>query len=295
MRLAQMTDNGGLDKLSHEKTFEDELLELDGKEPIDGLSLEACVSRFLKGRNYKHKQPYIDLMIERGGKKGDFHLLTREELCEYNLKDAEVTLYLYEELIKILAERGIDWSKDHFLYRESRCHLVTDAEINGVRVDFDRIDRHIDLEGLNINAIELKFRELYGHIIKEIEQEKAQRYIDSYKSEKYKELARKAIERGEVPDVKFKMRSSVDKARFFIDKLGLKPKFFTKTGAPTFGAKLLWQFGEVGEVLMGLGRATISKKQAENLKILAELDGRWHLRLSCASTRNGRLSGGGNY
>jgi hypothetical protein len=94
MRLAQMADNGGPDHYEDEISWESELLGLDHKAPYNGLSLEACVSRFCGGQHYNHKKPYIDLMIERSGKKDDFHLLTSEEMSEYNLKDAEVTLVL---------------------------------------------------------------------------------------------------------------------------------------------------------------------------------------------------------
>jgi hypothetical protein len=291
MRLAQMRDNGGKDELEHEVSFEDELLEAEGKKPIDGYSLEACTSRFLKGQDYRHKQPFIDLMVERGGKKGDFHLLTKEELTAYNLKDAEVTLKLYEVLTESFTEDGIDWAMDHRLYL-ARCRFVVDAKILGVRVDCDQCRRHIDLEASNIAAIERSFRETYRPQLEAIEARKAQAYVDSYKSESGRAKARAAIEAGEVPGVRFSLASNKDKAAFFVGELGLKPTFFTPTGAPSFSAKLLWQYGEAGKMIAKLGTHRIAMAQTESLMELASYDGRWHIDHKVVGARSGRLAGG---
>ncbi len=293
MRLAQCTDNGGAEHSEEEKTWESELLGLEGKAPFNGLSLEACVSRFCDSKYYKHKQPYIDLMIERGGKKGDFHLLTPEELIEYNLKDAEVTLVLYENLVNRFAQNRIDWSKDHYLYR-SRCQLSALSKIRGVKVDFDQINRHIELEASNIDEVQRKFSEVYRPYLDRVEARKAQSYIESYKSEAYKIKAREAIAKGEVPEVKMNFNSCNDKEALFVEEMGLKPKFFTPSERPSFSSKLLWQYGEAGLMLASLGTHRISKTQAESLKILAEYDGRWHISMRAASTRNNRMSGGGS-
>lgn len=293
MRLAQMTDNGGAEHSEEEKTWESELLGLEGKAPFNGLSLEACVSRFCDSRYYKHKQPYIDLMIERGGKKGDFHLLTPEELIEYNLKDAEVTLVLYENLVNRFAQNRIDWSKDHYLYR-SRCQLSALSKIRGVKVDFDQINRHIELEASNIDEVQRKFSEVYRPYLDRVEARKAQSYIESYKSEAYKIKAREAIAKGAVPEVKMNFNSCNDKEALFVEEMGLKPKFFTPSERPSFSSKLLWQYGEAGMMLASLGTHRISKAQIENLKELAEYDGRWHIDINTTGAKTGRLSGGGS-
>jgi hypothetical protein len=292
MRLAQMSDNGGDCESEDDITFEDELLEVEGKKPFDGLSLEACVSRFLKGRDYRHKKPYLDLIVSRGGVKGDFHLLTQEELTEYNLKDAEVTMYLYEALIDLLGSRGIDWSRDHVLYR-SRCDLVSQSEIEGIMIDVGQVDSHIEFETKNLQEIEVAFREAYKDQIASIEARKAEAYVSKYRSEdgRLKALAR--ISEGLEPKVMFNLASRKDKTAFFIEELGMDPRFFTKKGNPTFGSKFLWQYGEAGLSMSGIGRTRLSKKQAESLKKLSSRDGRWHHKVRCASTRNGRLSGGG--
>jgi hypothetical protein len=232
-------------------------------------------------------------MIERGGSKADFHLLTKEELTAYNEKDAEVTLLLYETLVKSFKDSGIDWSKDHYLYR-SRCRLASISKIRGVKVDKAQALRHIETEGSNIDAIERKFRETYKPFIDAVEARKAKAFIDSYSSEKGKESARLRIEQGLIPEIKINFRSSKDKTALFVEEMGLTPKFFTEKGAPSFGAKLLWQFGEAGVMLSKLGTLRISKAQIENLLELIKYDGRWHISIKTTGTKTGRLSGGSN-
>ena len=290
MRLAQMTDNGSTG-LKHEMSFEDELDGLEGFATMDGLSLEACASRFLERDYYKHKKPYVDLMIERGGKKGDFHLLTKEELTTYNLMDVEVTLKLYEELNAILKDRKIDWERDHYLYR-STCRLITQSKIRGVKVDFQQIDRHIDFETSNINEVERKFREAVSPQIERIEARKAQAWIEAVKSPNGRAKREEQVRTDPPEGIKFKLSSNKDKEALFIDELGLTAKFFTKGGSPSFSAKLLWQYGEIGRMLEKLGTHRISLSQAESLKELAEYDGRWHIDMRTTGTKTGRLSGG---
>ena len=290
MRLTQLCDNGSTG-LKHEMSFEDELDGLEGFATMDGLSLEACASRFLERDYYKHKKPYVDLMIERGGKKGDFHLLTKEELTTYNLMDVEVTLKLYEELNAILKDRKIDWERDHYLYR-STCRLITQSKIRGVKVDFQQIDRHIDFETSNINEVERKFREAVSPQIERIEARKAQAWIEAVKSPNGRAKREEQVRTDPPEGIKFKLSSNKDKEALFIDELGLTAKFFTKGGSPSFSAKLLWQYGEIGRMLEKLGTHRISLSQAESLKELAEYDGRWHIDMRTTGTKTGRLSGG---
>jgi hypothetical protein len=291
MRLAQLTDNGGPEH--YEETFEDALADLEGRKPFNGLSLEACASRFCGPEFYKHKQPYLDLILERGGKKGDFHLLTQDELIAYNLKDVETTLNLYEVLIDTLGKRGIDWQKDHYLYR-SRCRLTATAKARGVLVDKEQVKRHIELETENINATTLKFYEAYRPQIAAVEARKALAWVAGCKSPKGQEGRRKQLLENPPEEIKFNLGSTKDKAALFMDELGLTPRFTTEKGAPTFGAKLLWQYGDVGNMLIKMGTYKISRAQPVSLDELSERDGRWHLDLKCTGARTGRLSGGSN-
>lgn len=305
MRLVQMGDNGGSSLSDDTPDLYRDLAALEGHKPFDGFSLEACASRFLEGKYYKHKKPFIDLMIERGGKKGDFHLLSAEELITYNALDAEVTLVLYEELTRILAERRIDWTRDHYLFR-SRCRLTVGAKIRGVKVDLAQVDRHIALKRSELAEIERKFFDRFASEIAEIEAEMVLKYVEGATTEKGKEKRRMEME---LSPIKFNLASTDQKRRLFIDKLGLEPKFFTDTKKrkkkfdadgneivkpkkATLGKKLLWQFGEAGEYLVKLGGTRIALQQSENLKMLAEYDERYHVDIKVVSTRSGRLGGG---
>jgi DNA polymerase I-like protein with 3'-5' exonuclease and polymerase domains len=292
MRLAQQADNGGPD--GYESTYEEEMAELDGRKHSNGLGLEACASRFLTAEFFKHKQPYLDLITARGGKKGDFHLLTKEELVAYNLKDVETTLALYTTLIEKLRAANIDWHKDHMLYR-SRVKQVVNARIEGVKVDLEQAAFHIELEEQNILKINTEFREKYKEHIDAIEQSKIDSWVLSSKSPNTQAKRRQSVEESGIPeDCRFNLGSGKDKANLFVGRLGLEPKFKSPTGAPSFNAKLLWQYGEPGLLLTKLGTHKIAKIQTETLRdMAAEYDGRWHIDMKCASTRNGRMSGGG--
>lgn len=291
MRLAQMMDNGS--PMSYENSYEEEWAEAEGFKRSNGLGLEACASRFLPNEFYGHKQPYLDLIVSRGGKKGDFHLLTKEELVAYNLKDVETTLALYEVLIERLKEQGIDWSKDQELYNY-RCKLVARSKTRGVLVDQDQVDRHIAIEVANIAKVEEDFYNKCKEQINEIESEKAERWVLSVKTPSLQDARRLLVQREGVPEsLKFNLASGKDKARLFVDKLGIQSRFKTPTGAPSFNAKLLGQYGDAGLILSKLGTYKNAKNQTEKLKELSSFDGRWHIDLKCASTRNGRMSGGG--
>ena len=292
MRLAQQTDNGG--QMSYENTYEEEMAELDGVKHSNGLGLEACASRFLPPEFFNHKKPFLDLIIERGGKKGDFHLLTSDELVAYNLKDVETTYALYKTLLERLGALKVDWTKDHMLYR-SRVRLVVKARTEGVKVDLDQANRHIELETQNIRNIETEFKTKYKDHIDAIEQSKVDSWILSAKLAATQAKRREILEVSGIPDeFRFSLASNKDKAHLFVDRLGLKPQFKSPTGSPSFNAKLLWQYGEPGNILTKLGTHKIAKIQTETLRSMAvEYDGRWHIDMKCASTRNGRMSGGG--
>ncbi len=290
MRLAQLADGGGPEH--YEETYESILSALEDRKQFNGLSLEACVSRFCDGESYRHKTPFIDLILERGGKKGDLNLLTPDELKMYNTRDAEVTLALYEAVTANLKGQEVDWTKDHYFYK-NRCRLTAEAKAFGVLVDQAQVKSHIEFETSNIGAVENKFFETYRTQITEIEAEKAEAWVNGVKTEKAREGRRQQIRDGNAPqEIKFNLGSTKDKKALFIDKLGLTATFKTPTDNPSFGAKLLWQYGEPGLMIVKLGTHKISRSQAESLKELSARDGRWHLDLKCTGARTNRMSGG---
>jgi hypothetical protein len=285
MRLSQMADNGGKEYvLESEKTFDAILDELEGMRNISGLSLEACNSRLGDKKYYKHKEPYKKLMLDRGGSKRSFELLTEEELYEYNTLDAIVTLDLYEKVTELLTSRGIDWKMDHKLYR-SVCKQTILSKCRGVCVDKVALDQHINLMASNLDACERDFKERFSKEIAEIEAEMLVLALSLKSTEAGKNKVR------ENPP-KFNMGSKTQLERLYVGKLGIKPMFFTPTGRPSFSVKLLSQWGEAGKYLDNKGKYMIEKAQGEALKKLSEYDGKWHIDIKVAAARSGRLAGG---
>jgi hypothetical protein len=283
MRLSQMVDNGGKQfVLDFQKDFEDLLAELSGIAPMSGLGLEACVSRLGNKERYKHKEPFKQLMLKRGGSTSSFDLLTKEELGEYNALDAIVTLELYEKTTETLKTRGIDWKPDHELYTYM-CEITTQSRIRGVKIDQELLDEHIQLKQKELQDIEATFREYFKNHIDDIELELWDAKRSSYKTE---------AKRDTVEKPRFNINSTKQLSRLFVDKLGIKAQFFTKKGAPTFSSKLLFQWGEGGELLKNRGKASIELAQGESLKALSEPDGRWHVSIKVAGTKSGRMAGG---
>jgi DNA polymerase I-like protein with 3'-5' exonuclease and polymerase domains len=221
-------------------------------------------------------------MLKRGGTTSSFNLLTKQELGEYNALDAIVTLELYEKTLSVLEGRGIDWKPDHNIYRYM-CELTTLSRIRGVRIYQELLDDHIQLKQQELIDIEENFRGHFQEHIDAIE-------LELWEAEKatYKTKAK----RDTVEKPRFNINSPKQLARLFIDKLGIKPQFFTKRGAPTFSSKLLFQWGEGGELLKNRGKASIELAQGESLKALSEPDGRWHVSIKVAGTKSGRMAGG---
>jgi hypothetical protein len=288
MRLTQMADNGGGEKWQQKQDVGYLASVIEGFAPQNGFSLEAAASRFLGRQYYKHKQPYHDKIVGRGGKKKDLHLLTMEELTEYNALDAIVTLELYAKLSEHLVSLKVNPERDHILYRY-RCHLTTDARIQGVKVNMAKVDECISVKKQELENIEKNFRIAFKAQIEELEAEMSEEYINKCRTEKGRQNRRNELL--EAP-IQFNLNSTKQKRRLFVDKLGLDPKFFTDKGEVTMGAKLLWQFGEAGSYLEKLGSTRISLQQTESLKELAERDGRYHIDIKVVGARSGRLSGG---
>ena len=289
MRLAQNWDGGGKVfeefRVSGEMSIEDELDFLTGVSTYKtGMSLQSCASRILDREHHQHKLKYHTLIAERGGEKSDLHLLTAEELKEYNIADVTVTLALYETLIDRFAKLNFDWRKDHFLYI-STTKLTALAMTNGVKVDRDIIDRHVSSRAKLIKEAQDAFRTKFQIEIRAVEAILLEREMSKYKSEK------KRLEIAADPP-RFNPRSTKQKAILFCDILGIVPKFLTQKGAPSFASKFSKQWGEGGDILKKQLTYTLEQKQGENLLLLSEDDGRWHISIKAAGTATNRLSGG---
>ena len=289
MRLVQNWDGGGkfLDNfvVRDELSIEDEMDYLLGNSTYEtGLSLQASASRILPKEMHKHKKKYQDLIIQRGGKKSDLNLLTPEELREYNIADVEVTMALYEFLTEEYSRIGFDWTKDHFLYKSTARQTVY-AKSRGIKVDRPKIEAHVAERQRLIAEMQKKFTETFGAQIHALESMMLEEAIAQYKTEaKQLQIA--------LNPPRFNPRSTKQKKRLFVDIMGMVPKFFTKKAAPSFASKFSKQWGEGGEILKKQQTYALEQKQGENLYLLSEWDGRWHLDLKVAATKSGRLAGG---
>jgi hypothetical protein len=294
MRLLQNADNGGYSWEPPEMDIDRELefLEAD-KEPEEiptGLSLVAGCKRYLPVRYHDHKAPFHALIRERGAREGkegeNLHLLTAEELAAYNAADAEVTLLLYEVLTAKFESGGYDWRLDHNLY-QSTARLVSQSQARGVRIDRERLAAHCETKAADLEEIARAFKERFRDEIKAIENDMRDELLAQYKTARGRENAK--------IDVVFNTRSTKQLARLFVGKLGMKAKFVTKKGAPSFASKFLKQWGDGGLVLKKQRTILLELKQGESLYELSAEDSRWHLTLKICSTRSGRMSGGSNY
>jgi hypothetical protein len=287
MRLVQMTDNGGPEYEDKQRDSWDEdawLDDLMGTEKKSGLSLDAAITRFLPPDCQGHKQRALDLIVSRGGRKGDFHLLTEDELSAYNADDAINTLKLYQTLTEILAGRGINWNVDHELYL-STSRLCADAKCRGIKIDFKALNSHIDAKKKALEQISTAFISAHQEAIKQVESRLLDRALSKVKT-------RAAKDRLRANPPRFNTRSTDQLAMLFVDVLGIQPKFRTEKGKPSFSKKLLGQWGAGGLMLAKQRTELIELKQGESLLDLGEYDGRWHQDIKTAGTRTGRLSGG---
>jgi DNA polymerase I-like protein with 3'-5' exonuclease and polymerase domains len=280
-----MVDNGG-PEYEESKPYEPDawLDEIDEIERKSGLSLDAVISRFLPPEFHGHKQKALELITARGGKKGDLHLLTKDEFLEYNAADAENTLRLYTVLTGILAERQIDWKLDHRLYL-STSRLCSQSKTRGILVDFKALNAHVEAKKTALCKISADFISAHQDAIVKVEEALLERALSRVKTDTAKDKIR-------ADPPRFNTKSTDQLAMLFVDVLGMKPKFKTAKGKPAFGRKLLGQWGSGGLILAKQRTELIELKQGESLLELGGYDGRYHVDIKCAGTRTGRLSGG---
>ncbi len=294
-RLTQLWDNGGRRDEAEEASYEE-----DDAPPVKvanvGLSLVACVSRVLDPIHHDHKKPYHDKLVsEFRIKKSDLgkslHLLSKEDLAAYNMADSEVTLRLYEELTSRFTSTSFDWTLDHEIYAAS-CYMTSDARSKGVLVDLNKARESLDLFNKEYWAMEFSFRERFQKEIEELENETLEATLALLKTDKGREKAKARMLAN--PDTyRFKISSTKQKQMLFCDKLGMKAKFFTESGAPSFKRSLLGQWGSGGLILKKRGSIKVAAAQCETLIEKASYDNRWHIDIMTAGTNTGRMKGAG--
>lgn len=270
--MAQVADNGG---------------------PNGQLGLGKCVERFL-GQN--HKTKYLDYLVAnhniKPSKLGEnLHLLPPEMAEEYNLSDTVVTLKLFYHLQSMFADLNYDYTYDHGLYA-SLCRLISKSRGLGVEVDRKLAKNNIISLENSIKDLQDKFTTMFQKEILEIEEENKVAYLAGYKSEKGREKATLRIQL-EPELVAFNLQSGPHKKRLFMDKLGLFPKYLTKSGQPSFSKTFLSQWGEGGMLLFTKGTLTITLDQLKKVYKRSKDDSKWHIDLMAAGTTTGRCKGAG--
>jgi hypothetical protein len=314
MRLVQVYDNGGKDvKSTGPMSLEDELASLTGELKVKtGLGLESAVSRLLPKDFHNHKQPYYQWLRDNAGvKKGQegahLHLLPEDMLESYNTMDAVLTLMLYNVTTEKFAAEGYDWTYDHRLHMNA-CRRIVEAKARGLLVDRKLLEQNSVNVQSEVTAIDQAFTDKYQREIYYIEQLRWEGWIAAPKTERGK------AQRAAKPfpeELRFNPKSTNQLAELFIDKLGMKPKFFTKEGKasrakrqtnpdmapfqskPSMRAAHLPSYGEGGEMLANYKKRLLVLKQQEKLLELSARDGVFHHDLKACGTKTGRYSGGG--
>lgn len=313
MRLVQVYDNGGKDvKSAGPMSLEDELAALTGELKIKtGLGLESAVTRLLPKEFHDHKQPYYKWLRDNAGvKKGqegaNLQKLPEDMLESYNTMDAILTLMLYQRITEEFAGK-YDWTYDHKLHMAA-CERIVRAKARGIRVDREQLEVSAASVDAEVVSIESAFVDKYQREIYYLEQGRWEDWIAAPKTERGKaQRAAKPMPE----DLKFNPGSSKQLAELFIDKLGMKPTFFTKEGKaskksretdpdkpafvpqPSMRASHLPSYGEGGQMLSNLKKRRLVLLQEEKLMELSAEDGRFHQDLKACGTKTGRYSGGG--
>lgn len=303
MRMVQVADNGGKNAdIEEELSIDDEIAILEGKKTVDtnprlkGLSLQASVKRWLPTEFHNHKKPFHDYLINHIGCKEhevgqNLNKLPSEMLKKYNCLDAEVTLRLFYVLSDYFKQVEYDYRPDHDLYIEM-CKLTALSKIKGVKIDRNYlIDSCLHFER-NVEATKIALANKLKDYIPILEEKNKQKILSGYKTEKGREAAICRLN-DDPSTYQFNINSTPQKTCLFQDIMGIKPKFFTKKGAPSFKRTVLGQWGEAGLLLAKRGTELIALKQCEKLLEKSSYDGRWHIDISPAGTTTGRMKGGG--
>lgn len=267
MRLVQNADNGG----------------------ETGFSLQASVKRWLPVEYHDHKEPYYELIRAQGVKRGkegaNLHLLTKEQLGQYNARDAVVTLALYERLLQYFTDINHDWTIDHDLYKANIPFLIR-AEARGILVDRSQARQAVSVFDVEVAGIERRFSERFSDPIGAIEARLRDIKLGRYKTERGKLGA-------SLEDCVFNIGSTQHLKMLFCDELGMKAEFTTEKGAPMFKRQFLSQWGEGGKLLERRRGLIVAKQQTEALLHKSQDDGRWHWRLKAVGTKTSRMAGNG--
>jgi hypothetical protein len=296
MRLVQLADAGGDWRTEVFKTADDVMDEiLDGVSQSNGLSLEACASRFLGKKFQNHKDVAHDWLKEHHGIKSKFgqhlHLLPKDVLRAYNIADTETTLELYETMAKFHQDRNFDWSTDWLLYT-TRCKLMQSAYIQGIKIDRIALNDQIYHTSSEIAAIERSF----------MEKTATERL-------KWAELTQNLPKSKRRQADDFNVGSNAQLKELFLGQLGIVTGKFTRAGEkkveegtmtpseaalkyPSFASKHIKLYGPLGELLYTRRKLLLVLQQMLATYVMSEENGRASPDVRVSGTKTNRVSGG---
>lgn len=303
MRLVQVYDNGGKVARKQQdefKSIDDLIEELEtGSKPKTGLGLQSAASRLLPAKYHNHKAKYYEWIranipgVKRG-KEGMYLTQMPSDLqLSYNVSDTEIALQLYIHTTTRFESEKYDWRLDHQLYLHTLRDIVAN-KIRGVPVDRALLLQNIESIRAELQDIESQFRLSVDAGIRAVERDREAKFIDGPKTERGRDNRRAKLSNPAIYDknVKFNVNSNKQLEDLFVGKLGMKPKFVTKNGNPSFRSAVLHQWGDAGLILKKRRKRLLVLKQSEALYELTEYDGRWHLDLKAAGTATSRFAGG---
>jgi DNA polymerase I-like protein with 3'-5' exonuclease and polymerase domains len=250
-----------------------------------GTKLVTGAKNWLPTEFHDHKAPFHAKIAERGGDGGsDLHLLTEEELEEYNIADAVVTLKLYEAITDYFKEIGYDWKLDYTLYAYET-KLYAKSKGRGVLVDRNYLSGARDEVDSKILHNRDEFYRLNKDGIEAVEEKLKGLALAKYKTPRGQANANPELWR-------FNINSTQHLTMLFVDHYQLTPKFFTPTGQPSMSAKFFSQWGLHAEPLLKWGNLEITQNQQNSLWALSEYDGRIHFDVRTNGTKTGRGAAG---
>lgn len=320
MRMVQNEDSGGSrarlnGPRGDELSIEDELRFLEGKDETDntGLGLGVSAKRHLPKDWHNHKDPFYKILREqhgvRKGKEGEnLHLLTASQLEAYNTADTDVALLLFQTLRNKFSQRKFNWIFDHFLHFGAIRRIV-EAKVLGIPVDRELLDQFIQSTEIEMLKIKSEFRNKLELEIESMESERRQAWVSQPKTDRGRaQREEKVWEKAD--EWTFNPGSTTQLRQLFVDRMKMPVKFWTKESKqskekrkknpdlppyepnPSFKASHLPTYGEGGEILATLKKRQVVSRQAKNLYLLSEFDGRWHFDLRACGTKTGRYTGG---
>lgn len=317
MRLVQNYDNGGGEFQFLPLTYDEQLdfylneFESNSDKPVKegkkkptqkfvgGLGLKNAAMRILAIEDHKKKaHEWLRENVEgcrKGNEGSHLHMLPDDIMREYNIADVITTARLYDFITSEFSRIGFDWRIDHQLYRSTLQH-ITQAKIDGVRVQ--REELALSIEGLRkeISAIELGFAERFATEIRGVERDKLRARVAKLKTFRGKRSYLRRCRDNSTTvfsdEIRFNLSSNLQLANLFMVFLGFSPRFLTEKGQPAFRSAVLSQWGSGGEMLKTRRKRMLVLKQSEALYKLSEFDGKVHFDLKCCGTATSRMSGG---